>query len=60
MVNHNRNMIERCDSKELCRCKCPLNGACFIKDVVYEAKAISVGETKYYVGAAEDEWKRRF
>lgn len=53
-------MIERCDSKELCRCKCPLNGACFIKDVVYEAKAISVGETKYYVGAAEDEWKRRF
>lgn len=39
------------DSKEPsgCNCKvseeCPLNGACLVRDVVYDAKAISGGET---------------
>lgn len=29
-------------------------------EVVYETKAISKSKTKYYIGAAEVEWKRHF
>lgn len=53
--------MARFDSRERyssnCRAKveCLLNGEYLVRDIVYEAKAISSGETKYYVEAAEAE-----
>lgn len=35
-----------------------MNGACFVSNVIYEAKAINGVETKYYVEDAEGEQKR--
>lgn len=40
--------------------ECSLNGACLVSDIVYEAKAIRIVETKSYIRDGEDEWKRRY
>lgn len=66
MMNHNRKIMWRYDSKDShrsnCRVKeeCPLNGAYLVRDVVYEDKAIRRCETKNYIGDAEGEWQIRF
>lgn len=58
--------MERYNSKEIRRCNCrvkeeyPLKGNCLLKNVIYEAKDISEGENKYYIGAAEGDWKFLF
>lgn len=35
-----------------------MNRVCLVRDVVYEVKVISVGETKYCISAVKDESKR--
>lgn len=58
--------MERSDNEELGRSNCRLkeeylmNEACLARDAVYEAKTISSGELKYYVGVAEGEWERQY
>lgn len=58
--------MERSDNEELGRCNCRLKEECHVnearlaRDAVSEAKAISSGESKYYVGAAEGEWKSQY
>lgn len=64
IVKHNKKIMERYDNKEPNRCtcwvkeECPLNRAWLTRDGIYEAKVISGGETKYYVGATNGDWKR--
>ena len=51
--------------KPLCNCrdkaKCPLQGECLVKNVIYEAKVItSDDEERIYVGSTGNEFKERF
>ena len=57
--------IEMNDEDLPCNCrakyKCPLDGKCRVKDVVYKCVAsTSINPDKVYLGTAEDELKKRF
>ena len=64
--NHNAKIInQKSDTLErTCNCrikdKCPLNGKCLLKDIVYKASVKTESSLKIYFGLSEGEFKTRF
>ena len=68
--SHNKVLLENDDTKKadttvkLCNCrdrtKCPLDGKCLTKEVVYRATVVSAQEKATYVGITGDEFKTRY
>ena len=67
--SHNKKILKQEEDKDVvkvgCNCNdresCPLEGNCLQREVVYQAEASATdGETKFYTGLTEPEFKLRF
>ena len=72
IANHNRNTLKKHeestkseDNEKRCNCKggptkCPLNGNCQVKSLVYKATVTNPNSTATYIGLTSNSFKERF
>ena len=68
--SHNRKIIKKFLSSQVpkiptCNCRggtvrCPLQGACLVKNIIYEARVTSESGTKVYTGQTSTDFKTRY
>ena len=65
VLNNNSEALNDCTDGCNCQVKaeCPLDGACDVKDVIYQAEIYPENkplDRKYYIGMAKGKWKTRY